>query len=137
MWFSSGALSSFGGLLIKRLLGQGPVSSLGASGVVLTLFATTALMNPEHQFGLIFLPNVVVEAEQLLNGIVMLDIVGLLFRFRVFDHAGHLAGVAIGVLYVKGGGFEVVETYRKMVVDGWCKYVRPIILGDGTKRSKS
>lgn len=46
-------------------------------------------------------------------GMVVLDTLGLLFRWRIFDHAAHLGGAAFGYLYYYYGNdlWEACKAY--------------------------
>jgi len=116
-YLSAGVLSSLGGMCIK-LLSTSTLPSLGASGAVLFLAGTTALIWPQAQFGIIFLPFITFPAPQLLLGIVALDITGLVLRWKMFDHGAHLAAVGISVLFVSGGA-SLIARYQQEVVKHW------------------
>ena len=119
-WYmSAAALTSLGGMLVK--LGMTCTTpSLGASGAVLFMAATTAFRFPDAQFGIIFLPFITLPAWQMMMGIVSLDCAGLLLGWRMFDHGAHLSAVACGYLFVHGGYQAGVRLQREIVLQ-WRK----------------
>jgi len=116
-YLSAGVLSSLGGMTVKLLM-TSTSPSLGASGAVLFLAATTALIWPNAQFGIIFLPFITFPAPQLLLGIVALDVTGLVLRWGTFDHGAHLAAVATALVFCSGGA-TLVARYQEHVTKQW------------------
>jgi rhomboid-like protein len=74
--------------------------SLGASGALMSMIAYTAMSRPDAQVGIIFLPGSF-PISYGLYGLVTFDLVCLLLRKSFLDHAGHLGGVAFGLLFWK------------------------------------
>jgi rhomboid-like protein len=118
LYASAGVLSSLGGLSHK-LLTNCTVPSLGASGALMFLVGSTALLWPDARFGVILLPGVSLEARQGLLLIVCIDTLGLLLRWRALDHAAHLAGTAFGAAVVAGGGYAALTAWQARVVREW------------------
>lgn len=118
LYASAGVLSSLGGLLHK-LATNCTLPSLGASGALMFLVSCTAQLWPKAVFGVVLLPGVTLEAQQALLGVVCLDLVGLLLGWRALDHAAHLAGTALGVLLVNGGGFALLAAAQSRVLREW------------------
>ncbi|KAH6886886.1 hypothetical protein B0T10DRAFT_515754 [Thelonectria olida] len=81
------------------------IPGLGASGAIFALLGSWAMLNPNAQIGLIFLPGSL-PADQALAGIAAFETYGLLVGFKSlnFGHAAHLAGLAIGSAYVHFDG---------------------------------
>jgi rhomboid-like protein len=52
---------------------------------------------PDARLAVIFLPFIQFSAEQAVYGLIAFDLLGLIFRFRMFDHAAHLGGTMFGV----------------------------------------
>lgn len=48
------------------------------------------------------------------TGLVIFDICGLLFRLRIFDHAGHLGGAAFGYIYFLYGN-QIWEACKNQI----------------------
>ncbi|RWS08240.1 presenilins-associated rhomboid-like protein: mitochondrial, partial [Dinothrombium tinctorium] len=95
-YLSAGVFSSFFSRFVKSLRGISK-RSLGASGAVLGLVACTCIMYPQSKLGIVFIPNVSFSAQNALIGIILVDIAGILFRWRFIDHAAHLGGTLFGV----------------------------------------
>ena len=77
------------------------VPGLGASGAIFGILGVWAMMFPNAQVGLLFLPGSL-PADQALAGIALFETYGLAVGFRSLNlgHAAHLAGLAIGSGYV-------------------------------------
>ncbi|GAA5965261.1 hypothetical protein JCM21900_006068 [Sporobolomyces salmonicolor] len=78
---------------------QAIVPSLGASGAVYACLTMTALSFPESNVSLIFLPFIPLPIGAATAGLVVVDLIGLLRGWRMFDHAAHLSGAAMGALW--------------------------------------
>lgn len=80
--------------------------SLGASGAVCAIFATSALLFPHNQYQIMFIPYPI-EAENLLPGLVGFDTIGLIyshFKTSQLGHGAHLGGYLCGY-----GAFNYLE----------------------------
>ncbi|KAF7555889.1 hypothetical protein G7Z17_g1826 [Cylindrodendrum hubeiense] len=77
------------------------VPALGASGAIFGMLGAWAMLFPDAQVGLLFLPGSI-PADQALAGIALFETYGLAVGFKRlnFGHAAHLAGLAIGSGYV-------------------------------------
>jgi len=73
--------------------------SLGASGAIYAAVTLTALAFPETEVSLIFPPTPPIPVQYGVGGLVLLDIVGALRGWRLFDHWAHLGGAAFGAWY--------------------------------------
>lgn len=82
-------------------------ASLGSSGAVYAALVMSACAFPDAKLGIIFLPFVSVPIGVGLAGIVAVDVAGVLFRWKMFDHWAHLGGAAFGALYWYAGGVDV------------------------------
>ena len=99
LYLSSGLISSFGSHFLN-VVQRKAVGSLGASGALFGLLAGCYHVYPQMQVQLLVFPFTL---EQLFPLLVLFDIAGLVFRFKTIDHAGHLAGAAVGFLYMNYG----------------------------------
>lgn len=117
-YFSAAALTSLGGMMVK-LATTCTTPSLGASGAVLWMAATTAFRFPDAQFGIIFLPFITLPASTMILGIASLDCLGLLMGWKMFDHGAHLAAVLCGYVFVHGGGYAYGVNLQKQILVQW------------------
>ncbi|KAI8898627.1 hypothetical protein BC833DRAFT_614837 [Globomyces pollinis-pini] len=103
-YLSAGVLSSLGSHLLSVFMpARAIVSSLGASGAIWGLLAACTYLRPQSQLGIVFLPGVHFRADEVLPLMMLVDAVGLVMRWQTFDHAAHLAGAIIGLIYVPYG----------------------------------
>lgn len=56
-------------------------------------------------------------------GMVAFDVIGLLFRLRLFDHAAHLGGAAFGYFYYYYGSHSW-ETVKAQIRTAKAKHLR-------------
>ncbi|KAG2229506.1 hypothetical protein INT48_004340, partial [Thamnidium elegans] len=77
--------------------------SLGASGAIYGLVASTAVLHPNSSISLIFLPMIPIKLGYALPAIMGFDLAGIVFKWRMFDHFAHLAGASIGMGYMYYG----------------------------------
>ncbi|KAG2071539.1 hypothetical protein BDR04DRAFT_1098000 [Suillus decipiens] len=77
--------------------------SLGASGAIYAAVTVSALAFPDAQIGLIFPPFVSIPIQAGVGGLVMIDMIGIVRGWRMFDHYAHLGGAAFGVIYYMYG----------------------------------
>ncbi|POY71850.1 hypothetical protein BMF94_5211 [Rhodotorula taiwanensis] len=118
VWFSrviAGGLLKRG--LTTREVRGAILPSLGASGAVYALVTLTALSFPSTSVSLIFLPFFPIPIGVAASALVAVDIVGLLRGWRMFDHAAHLAGAAMGAAWF-AGGHALFERLRAAMWDG-------------------
>ncbi|GAA5884146.1 hypothetical protein JCM16303_005938 [Sporobolomyces ruberrimus] len=87
------------------------IGSLGASGATYSFITLIALAYPSLSLSFIFLPWVPIPIGAATTAIVLVDIVGLVRGWKLFDHAAHLAGATFGVFYWIAGHelFEIVR----------------------------
>ena len=102
-FFTGGALTSSVLSHLARAKSRPGGGSLGSSGAVYAVFAMMAYLKPEAQAYFIFLPGVPITLQTLFPCLVALDITGILLKWRVFDHWGHLGGAVFGYLYARYG----------------------------------
>ena len=74
-------------------------ASLGASGAIYAAFALCACTMPHVQLSLVFLPMLTFPIKWGFGSLVLLDVVGAVRGWRVFDHVAHLGGAAFGFVY--------------------------------------
>ncbi|KAI6180491.1 Rhomboid domain-containing protein [Aphelenchoides besseyi] len=81
----------------KKYAVRSNVRALGASGAICAILAYTCMRIPEARLSIIFMPFFTFSAEEAIYGLIAIDLLGLLFRFRLFDHAAHLGGSLFGL----------------------------------------
>ncbi|CDW97808.1 hypothetical protein [Sporisorium scitamineum] len=101
--------SALHGLEIARAT-IGRQASLGSSGAIYSILVMSAFAFPNAQLGILFVPFVSFPIGAGVAGLVAADVAGLVFRWKTFDHAAHLAGAAFGVGYWWVGG----EAWRRL-----------------------
>ncbi|KAG1152063.1 hypothetical protein G6F37_000581 [Rhizopus arrhizus] len=77
--------------------------SLGASGAIYSLVASTAILHPNSSISLIFLPMIPIKLGYALPALMGFDLAGILLRWKMFDHFAHLAGAGLGIGYMHYG----------------------------------
>ncbi|PAV19888.1 hypothetical protein PNOK_0482200 [Pyrrhoderma noxium] len=77
-------------------------ASLGASGAIYSAVTLSALAYPNADVQLLF-PPITMPISWGVGGMVMLDILGILRGWRLFDHWAHLSGALFGLFYYKYG----------------------------------
>ncbi|KAG1169532.1 hypothetical protein G6F70_008316 [Rhizopus microsporus] len=77
--------------------------SLGASGAIYGLVASTAILHPNSSISLIFLPMIPIKLGYALPALMSFDLAGILLRWKMFDHFAHLAGAGLGIGYTYYG----------------------------------
>ncbi|XP_046557831.1 presenilins-associated rhomboid-like protein, mitochondrial isoform X1 [Haliotis rubra] len=120
VYLSAAAVSSFASTVHKVLRGR-PVPSLGASGALMAVLGAVCISYPDARLSIAFLGEIVphsFSASNALTGVIVLDVVGLLLGWRMFDHAAHLGGMLFGLWYTNYGR-EVVWRRRQAVMKFW------------------
>ena len=87
------------------------------AGAVYALVSLTALSFPSTSVSLIFLPFFPIPIGLATSALVAVDVIGLVRGWRMFDHAAHLAGAAMGAGWYFAG-HAVFEQVRKWMWDG-------------------
>ncbi|KAI9310802.1 hypothetical protein BX666DRAFT_2002830 [Dichotomocladium elegans] len=77
--------------------------SLGASGAIYGLLASTAVLYPNSSVSLIFLPFIPIKMGYALPALMGFDVAGIMLGWRQFDHYAHLAGACLGLSYMSYG----------------------------------
>ena len=67
------------------------------SGAILAVLAYTCVRVPDARLQIVFVPGFTFSAASAVVGLLAFDAAGLLFRFRLFDHAAHLGGTLFGM----------------------------------------
>lgn len=121
VYLSAGVFSSLASMLYKVARKSAGSHSLGASGAIMAVLGIFSTIHPDATLQIIFLPMVTFTAATGLKALLTIDTLGLLLRWRMFDHAAHLAGLGFGVawcyfghplLWVGLGGQLVTEWHN-------------------------
>ncbi|KAG8197303.1 hypothetical protein JTE90_007549 [Oedothorax gibbosus] len=102
LYCSAGVISSFTSYVYKVMSGR-LVTSLGASGALMAVLSSMCLQFPNIPLQIIFFPFFTFSAGQAIKAIMTLDLIGLIAKWKLFDHAAHLGGASCGMLYLTYG----------------------------------
>ncbi|XP_075985724.1 rhomboid family intramembrane serine protease rho-7 [Anticarsia gemmatalis] len=102
MYLSAGVISSFASFVYKVLLNQ-PGLSLGASGAIMSVLAYVCVQYPDTRLSIIFLPMYTFAAGTAIKVIMSVDLAGVVFGWKFFDHAAHLGGALFGMYWCRWG----------------------------------
>ncbi|KIJ65121.1 hypothetical protein HYDPIDRAFT_153072 [Hydnomerulius pinastri MD-312] len=92
--------------------------SLGASGAIYAAVTVSALAFPDAQVQLIFPPFFPISITTGVGGMILLDLVGAIRGWRLFDHYAHLGGAAFGMFYYSYGN-QWWASLKRLYRDGW------------------
>ncbi|CAB4001335.1 presenilins-associated rhomboid, mitochondrial, partial [Paramuricea clavata] len=106
---------------IFKLITSSYVPSLGASGCILAVLGAVCVENPDARLSILFLPFFSFSASKALIGLVSFDMAGLLFRWKLFDHAAHLGGIAFGSWYIIFG-HKYLWDQRQVIIRKWHEF---------------
>ncbi|KAK6034665.1 peptidase, S54 family [Cooperia oncophora] len=96
LYVTGGVFSSFVSLAHKAIT-RSPTRALGASGAILALLGYTCMKIPDSRLKIVFIPGFDFSAQSAIMSILLFDLAGLVFKFRLFDHAAHLGGTLFGM----------------------------------------
>lgn len=96
MYTSSAVFASLASLLHK-VLTKSTSASVGASGAILAIFAMHCLLFPDSTIQIVFLPFLATSAGKALPAVMSLDAAGMMFKWRILDHAAHFGGSCAGM----------------------------------------
>ncbi|KHJ78879.1 peptidase, S54 family [Oesophagostomum dentatum] len=113
-YITAGVVSSLFGLAQKALT-RSSVRAVGASGAILGVLGYTCMKIPEARLKIVFVPGFDFSAQSAIIGILLFDLAGLLFRFRMFDHAAHLGGTLFGCFYALIGDDLIWNKYGSII----------------------
>lgn len=87
--------------------------SLGASGAIFGIVGGCAHY-PDLKVSLIFLPIHSVPISQALPAMMGVDALGMIFDWKIFDHAAHLGGALFGYLFYPFSQEKIWRNRRKI-----------------------
>lgn len=116
LFISAGAVSSLTSIA-HRLITKRTVPSLGASGALLGVIAYVCVARPQSELLLFFIP---IAAGNAIKALMVIDVIGVIARWRYIDHAAHLGGSLFGVWYATYGE-KIYYQHRRDIVNQWVK----------------
>ncbi|KRX19225.1 Presenilins-associated rhomboid-like protein, mitochondrial, partial [Trichinella nelsoni] len=120
LYLTSGAVSSMCSLIVKAINGNKKIS-VGASGAILATLMYTCCKIPDSELTIVFLPFLTFTTSQAIIMVIGFDLAGLLFRWRLLDHAAHLGGSFFGILYAMYG--DALWERRGVVVNEYVRFL--------------
>lgn len=120
LYLSAGVLSSFTSYAFKALT-YSPGYSLGASGAIMAILAYVCAQYPDTKLSIMFIPQWQFSAESAIRFIICLDLAGIVFRWKLFDHAAHLGGAALGLFWCYYGK-DKLWPQREHLVGLWHQF---------------
>ena len=118
LYLSSAVFTSFCSHVAKVGLRGGNGFSLGASGAICTVLGLFGTLVPDARMQIVFLPMVTFSAATAIKGLIAIDTVGLISRWKFFDHAAHLGGVLMGIWWVYQG-HSMIWDKRGLLMNYW------------------
>ena len=116
MYLSAGVFSSLISHLASSWIpGRALIGGLGASGALYALLIGSSILNPTAGVGIIFIPGVTFQMQDLIPCILLMDVAGVLFRWKSLDHIAHLGGALFGYLWLKEGRFYWSDVQKDML----------------------
>lgn len=126
VYLSGAAVSSFVSMC-NKVAWKIPTPSVGASGAICALIGATCLTYPDSQLSIAFIDQIIPHsftAQSGLLGLITFDTLGVIFRWRFFDHAAHLGGTLFGIWYMKYGQ-DLIWKKREAVIKWWHNMRKP------------
>jgi rhomboid-like protein len=90
--------------------------SLGASGAIMAILAFVCAQYPDTKLSIIFLPQIQFTAGNAIFAILGIELSGILFGWRFFDHAAHLGGALVGMFWCYYGTQSLWPLRENLVV---------------------
>lgn len=102
-------MSSLASLAYNVVRQRFNVASLGASGAIATLVGIYAVVNPDAELYVIFLPFIMFKAKVLVTLLAMVETLGIVRGWTIVDHVAHLSGLGWGVV----SGYALLAEYKR------------------------
>nr|CAG4646326.1 EOG090X07NR [Macrothrix elegans] len=125
-YLSAGVVSSLSSHIFKTM-SRLPGISLGASGAIMGVLGYFCSQHPNAILQVAFIPGFTFTADTGLKSLLCIDTLGLLMRWRLFDHAAHLGGALFGIFWQHWGQQEIWNR-RVGILQAWHNFrtgVRP------------
>ncbi|KAG5679673.1 hypothetical protein PVAND_009227 [Polypedilum vanderplanki] len=114
LYLSAGVFSSFTSYAFKAVTKM-PGFSLGASGAIMAVLAYVCAQYPDTKLQIMFIPGWQFSAGSAIQCLICFDVAGLIFRWRLFDHAAHLGGAAFGLFWSFYGRDHIWPQREKLI----------------------
>lgn len=117
LYLSAGVFSSFTSYAFK-VVTHSPGFSLGASGAIMGILAYTCANYPDSKLSIMFIPQWQFSAGTAIQFVMALDLAGIIFRWKLFDHAAHLGGATFGLFWAYYGR-DIIWPQREHLIGLW------------------
>jgi len=117
VYLIGGVTSSLASSAVKVARGT-MTFSLGASGAIMTALGMLGTLTPDSRMHIVLLPMLTFSAGTAIKCLGLVDLTGLLAGWKVFDHAAHLAGLLVGVIWCYQGN-KLIWQNREEIVTVW------------------
>lgn len=65
----------------------------------MAILAYVCVRYPDTKLSILFIPQLQFSAQNAISAIMAFDVLGLICRWKLFDHAAHLGGAMMGVFW--------------------------------------
>ncbi|KAI0227951.1 Presenilins-associated rhomboid-like protein, mitochondrial [Lamellibrachia satsuma] len=120
MYISAGVASSFTSYIHRAAI-RSLVPSVGASGAIMAVLGAVCYYYPQAQLSVAFIGDIIphsFSASSAMYGMIAFDTLGILLRWRFFDHAAHLGGIFFGIWYL-AYGHQLIWKNREPFMKFW------------------
>lgn len=119
--FCSGAvISSFASYVLKTIR-LSKVPSVGSSGALFVLLGIVCTELPNQRLTIAFIGDIIpfsFSADSGLKVLILFDVLGVVLKWQIFDHACHLGGALFGIWYAKYGK-DLIWNRREKLMKAW------------------
>ena len=119
-YLTAGTLSSLASYVIKYFR-RSHVPSLGASGALMAVIGAFCWSQPNAEIGIAFISDILpisFSALSAMKFLIVMDTLGVVFRWSFFDHAAHLGGILFGIWYA-AAGHKIIWEKREILLQKW------------------
>ncbi|XP_011504532.1 PREDICTED: presenilins-associated rhomboid-like protein, mitochondrial [Ceratosolen solmsi marchali] len=117
LYLTSGVVANLFSTAYKLFTHQASFS-LGASGAIMGVIGYFCNQFSDTKLSIIFLPFITLNADMALKSLILLEITGCLFKWKIFDHAAHLGGALFGMFWYYWG-IEYIWKKRTTIMMYW------------------
>ncbi|PIK56103.1 putative presenilins-associated rhomboid-like protein, mitochondrial [Apostichopus japonicus] len=119
-YLTGGVWASFASYAVK-VATSSVHPSIGASGAIMAVLGAVCTHVPDATLSIILLPFITFSAGAALKGLVAFESLGVILRWKFFDHAAHLGGLLFGCYYVTDGHKRTWD-HRGRFMERWHKF---------------